>query len=296
MSGFAADWLNLREPADARARAPGIVAAVAARLATRAEPVTFIDLGAGTGANLRYTAPLVEAEQRWILVDDDAALLDAAQARIAEALGEDPGTEPVEDGSGRRGIASERPPVPVRVERRRLDLATALDELELPRGCVVTCSALLDLVSDAWLAALVDRCRDADALALFALSYDGRMSITPGHAEDEPCRAAFNAHQRGDKGFGPALGPGAPDAAVTRLETAGFETATEVSDWALGPVDARLQAALVDGWLAAVLELGGTASQLHRARAWHGAHAAGIAAGETRIVVGHRDIAAWPRA
>ena len=34
-----------------------------------------LDLGAGTGANLRATAPLIEAPQHWVLADNDVELL-----------------------------------------------------------------------------------------------------------------------------------------------------------------------------------------------------------------------------
>ena len=57
MSGFSADWLTLREPADHRARNPALVEALARHLGGRAVRVT--DLGCGTGSNLRALAPLV---------------------------------------------------------------------------------------------------------------------------------------------------------------------------------------------------------------------------------------------
>ena len=62
MSGFAPDWLALREPLDAASRCVrlgGLALAVLARGRGAAAGVEVIDLGAGTGANLRYVAPLI---------------------------------------------------------------------------------------------------------------------------------------------------------------------------------------------------------------------------------------------
>ena len=83
MSGFTAEWLALREAADARARAPALASMLRERLASR-RAVAIVDLGSGTGANLRATAPLLGKRQSWRLVDHDQALLDEAAARLVD--------------------------------------------------------------------------------------------------------------------------------------------------------------------------------------------------------------------
>ena len=83
------------------------------------------------------------------------------------------------------------------------DLEAALDgPVDL-----VTTSALLDLVSDEWLQRFVVETAARRLPVYAALSYDGRIEMTPADAADEKIIAAVNAHQRTDKGFGPALGP-----------------------------------------------------------------------------------------
>ena len=62
MSGFSPEWLALREPADTRARDPGLLGALAASLAGR-DSVEVVDLGCGTGANIRAIAPELGATQ-----------------------------------------------------------------------------------------------------------------------------------------------------------------------------------------------------------------------------------------
>jgi hypothetical protein len=80
MTGFSADWLALRAAADAdaRARDKGLAARLGGYFASCGE-VRVLDLGAGTGANMRATAPLIAAPQHWVLADNDAALLARAE-------------------------------------------------------------------------------------------------------------------------------------------------------------------------------------------------------------------------
>ncbi len=132
MSGFSVDWLALREPVDAAARGKRLarVACDALRRSSSAAAgIDVIDLGAGTGANLRYVAPLIAAAQRWVLVDNDAVLLESAADQLQ----------------------SWRPTAECRVQILPLDLATQLSRLPLRAGALLTASALLDLVSEAWL-------------------------------------------------------------------------------------------------------------------------------------------------
>ena len=58
MSAFPADWLDLREPVDHRSRNQALAQALA-RHFDGWRPLTVVDLGCGTGSNLRATAPLL---------------------------------------------------------------------------------------------------------------------------------------------------------------------------------------------------------------------------------------------
>lgn len=279
MSGFSADWLRLREPADTAARDASLVA-----LHSRAE-ITIVDLGAGAGANLRYMAPRLGGAQTWTLVDHDAALLAAARTATVQwgaALGADEGAEPA---AANRSFT-------LRVTMRELDLARSLAALELPRGALVTSSALLDLVSAEWLDELARRCAAAGAPVLFALIYDGRTVCEPAEPEDAEALALFNRHQAGDKGFGPALGPAAARAAEQAFAKLGYRIETRASDWRLEPRDAALQRALVDGWLGAALEIAPERAAV--LRSWHRRRLEHVELGRSRITVGHADFAGRP--
>ena len=166
-----------------------------------------------------------------------------------------------------------------------------LRELALVDGrTFVTGSALLDLVSEDWLAALAAECARAGAVALFALTYDGRIECSPTERDDALVRELVNRHQRTDKGFGTALGPDAPERAAALFADAGYRVRRERSDWVLGRQHAELQRQLVDGWAAAAIEI----DSVRRAAIedWRRRRQAHIDAGRSQIVVGHEDLLA----
>ena len=82
MSTFSAEWLSLRECADERARNKDVANAFFAWFMQRPS-VSVVDLGSGTGANLRAVAPLLPNRQSWTLIDNDAALLATARRQLA---------------------------------------------------------------------------------------------------------------------------------------------------------------------------------------------------------------------
>jgi hypothetical protein len=287
VSGFSAEWLELREPFDAAARAASLVADLKRHVATgnRDAPLHVVDLGAGAGSNLRYLAPLLGGVQRWRLVDHDSLLVDAALA-TTHAWAAARGADVLRSGSRLRIRAAEFA-CEVTCERVELeDLA-----IDLPAGGLVTAAALLDLVSHDWLEALARRCRAARAAVLLALTYDGRTTAKPGEPEDPVVLAMFNRHQLFDKGFGPALGMRAPGAAEAAFEAHGYELRVATSDWVIEPTDRALQLALLDGWLGAALEIA-PESRL-ALTSWHQRRRAHVLAGRSELRVGHVDLAGW---
>jgi hypothetical protein len=291
MSGFSADWLSMREPFDAAARAAALVAELRRRVprGTSAAPFEIVDLGAGAGSNLRYLAPQLGGEQQWRLVDHDRALLDAAVvATRAWAAARGAAVSPT---SAELTLRAADFACRVGGEPRDLVGDDALISLTLPTGGLVTAAALLDLVSRRWLETLAARCKAARAAVCFVLTYDGRTVCTPDEPEDALALDLFNRHQRLDKGFGPALGPAAPVAAEQELAKLGFRVLTQHSDWDIGPQHTAMQHALLDGWLRAALEI--APEHTTPLTAWHRRRRAHVDAGRSRLVVGHVDLVGW---
>ncbi len=194
---------------------PAIIAVIEAMLAAfrGQSSISVVDLACGTGSTLRAIGVRLPVRQNWRLVDNDLGLL--AQA---STLG--------------------RPP-DVAVTARPIDLARDLElALDGPLDLVTT-SALLDLVSQEWLDRLVVEAAARRLPVYAALSYDGRVDLDPAHPFDTEIVAAVNRHQRGNKGFGPALGPDAPQRATEAFKRVGYSVVDGPSDWVFGPKRSR---------------------------------------------------------
>jgi hypothetical protein len=264
MSGFSADWLTLREPYDLRARNPAILDAVGAALEPLSS-VRIVDLASGTGSTLRALSPHLPARQNWTLVDNDLGLLARAKAiPLAEDV----------------TVAA----VPLDLNR---DLEAALDPVDL-----VATSALLDLVSESWLDRLAVEIAGRKIPLYAALSYDGRMEFAPSDPLDAAIAAAVNAHQRIDKGFGPALGPAAAGLAIARFKTLGYSVMHGASDWEIGSDDFEMQAELLAGWASAARDIGALSPA--DTTAWLRRRRDAVAEGRSSLRVGHVDFFATP--
>ena len=124
-----AEWLELREPADAAARSEELAGRLAEHLGPG--PHVIHDLGGGSGSMGRWLAPRLPGPQRWVVHDRDERLLELA----ADAF-----------------------------ETRRSDI-TRLAPGDLAGASLVTASALLDLLTREELDADAGRLRRAPAAA-----------------------------------------------------------------------------------------------------------------------------------
>lgn len=263
---FASDWLGLREPVDHRSRAAHLDAEIAARGVSEGWD-RVVDLGCGTGSNLRYLAPRLPWARHYTLVDHDPELL----SRVRRP------TECTAD-----------------VERVEGDLSDV--GLELAGGAdLVTASALLDLVTREWLAGLVARVTDGARGLLVTLSYDGEVRWEGGEPDPDDAWMAelVNRHQRGTKEMGAALGPDAPGVARALLEDAGWRCTLAPSPWVLAaPDDLPLARAWLGGWSAAAAAV--APGEVSRIEAWVRRRSDDLARGRVRVRVGHMDLLALP--
>ncbi|GLZ35792.1 hypothetical protein Lesp02_79790 [Lentzea sp. NBRC 105346] len=259
--GFAPEWLALREKADADARATELLDYLRDSILNRSG-VSVRDLGCGTGSMGRWLAGKLSGVRHVVLHDRDPRLLGLAEASMS-ALG-------------------------ITVETREGDLA-ALKADDLAGADLVTCSALLDLLTADEMNALAAACVHGGVPALFTLSVAGRVELTPAEPLDAAFQDAFNAHQRRVEGGRRLLGPDAPEAAAEAFAQLGADVRTAPSPWRLGPDQAALTAEWLRGWVGAAVE------QEPELAEQAGPYLERRLSGELNAVVHHIDLLAIPR-
>lgn len=263
---FSPEWLALREPADHASVNAQVRHALHARFAGKAS-IRVVDLGCGAGSNLRGTHAALGATQHWTLVDYDPKLLSAAESHLA--------------------AFERRAEIDVRFKQADLssgNLSEIVDGADL-----VTAAALFDLISARVIDKLVAAIAANRQSFFTVLSYDGIASWLPAHPADNAMRDAFNTHQRGDKGFGPAEGPIATDTLAKAFTRHGYQVIRGKSPWVLDHRFEQLRRELDQGFAGAVRETGevGPAD----VDSWLQAR---LSSQDAVTIIGHEDLFAYP--
>ncbi|WP_033342748.1 class I SAM-dependent methyltransferase [Catenuloplanes japonicus] len=262
---YASSWLDLREPADAAARATELVD----ELPTVPDQV-ILDIGCGTGSMARWLAPRLGGRQHWIMQDHDADLLDFAAASMI--------------GTG----------AAITVETRQGDI-TALTAADLDGVSLVTASALLDLLDTDDAGRLAEACVESGTPALLTLSVAGRAELTPAEPLDGPLNSAFNDHLRHHVAGRTLLGADAADAVAAAFTERGATVKAVPSLWRLGSDHRELIAEWLRGWVtAASTRLGRDAAVEHEIDEYLRRRLAQAEAGELTVTVHHTDLLARP--
>jgi hypothetical protein len=266
-------WLGLREPVDARSRDSAAEAILNPLIGWLQDRLTrngqnpglrVLDLGAGTGANLRWLAPrLAElggraalAAQRWTLVDHDPRL---------HAWG------------------------PVTATTIRADVGDLGQVLADIGGTdLVTAAALLDLLDGPRLTTVVGTVVAHQVPALFSLNVTRAVVLDPPDPLDGPLAAAFDAHQQREG----RLGPDAGHAAADLFRQGGWAVVEAQTPWRL----ASGQAELIEAWLAGRAEAAAEWQPrlAKAAQTWLERRRREWTSGELKAVIHHHDLLALP--
>lgn len=257
MTSFSTDWLSLRESADHRSRNAFLQERVLQYLAviggSKSGPIHIIDLGSGTGSNLRALAPLICHHQKWTLIDYDPLLLKAAREKMgawADSIVDKPHNNDV-GHDATRPLTLIKNNYEVTVQFVQKDLANDLHSALSAPADLITAAAFFDLVALDWLEQF---CKLLKTSLYTVLTYNGKETWLPPNPGDTDILAAFHQHQGSDKGFGNAAGPLALQSLEQLLTKEGFQVETGSSPWVLDPNDTVLIQELASGTAKAVIE------------------------------------------
>lgn len=261
-------WLRLRAQADARARADGaadLVRTLTTHLRQRrpaSDPgsaMRLVDVGSGTGNGARWLRDLLDTSQDWRLLDRDPRILEATAADV---------------GTWARPVVADVEDLPGLLEAEPAD--------------VVTCQALLDVLTAREADSLLSSAAASRAAVLLALTVTGEVGLAPAHPDDDLVAQAFDDHQHRHG----RLGPDAGTYTSTRLRACGYQVTTAATPWRLGPAQAELTRAWLRGRAEAATEQAPHLTET--IRHWHADRDGAAAGGRLQAVVGHVDVLGLP--
>lgn len=190
MIGAAQDWLEARVPLDDAARRQSLPLLDHAAQAlldadpTGQAPLTVVDLGAGTGKSAAWfrhhlTPRLPDRHIRWLLVDAHEPSLEIASQHVADAD---------------------------TMVTHLSDLPTALGDYlpvhPAPGTLLLTCSAVVDVLTQDDVEAILKTLTTYQGLGLFLLSITADWHLEPADPRDNGLAQAFAEHQRQDGKLG----------------------------------------------------------------------------------------------
>lgn len=248
---FPVEWLELRKPFDHAARFEGLVEPLGLT-----GPVSVVELGCGTGSGALWLRDRLPKGSTFTLVDHDPALLAAVPEGLGTCVQHD---------------------------------LHALEQLQVDAD-LVSCQALIDLVSESWLERFAAWVAARRVPVVVALTVDGRVEWCPQDEEDAVVQEAFRAHQLTDRGFGASPGPHAAGRFASMLVGHGYTVRMHRADWSI-PADASAMVTeMVEGTSHAAGEMLGEA----RVAGWRARRLQQVVDGQLALTVGHIDLVAWP--
>jgi hypothetical protein len=216
--------------------------------------IQIVDLGSGTGSNLRALAPLIHCNQQWTLIDYDPLLLNSARQKLsawADDIISDVKKNDSEDFTTVKPLTLIKNEYQITVHFLENDLAKNLPAALSRPADLITAAAFFDLVAFDWLDQF---CKLLQSPLYTVLTYNGEERWLPVDPRDSEILKAFHSHQARDKGFGPAAGPLALGVLKQLLTQRGFKLETGTSPWMLGSDDSLLIAELARGTAKAAAE------------------------------------------
>ena len=285
-----AQWLAHRFACDAEARHPEIEHKFLSFFEQHQTALHVVDVGSGTGANLRYYFDRIPHTQTWTLIEQSSHLLGECRHSLATfAQKHGYGWHPQGDtflltDAGKTAA--------ITLIQGSIDRIEQL--VDLPQADVVTANAVFDLLSFEQFDALVSTLAQHDVCLLATLNYY-ETSFLPFSERDHQFVDWYHMHMKRPQPMGIAMGPDCSEEMLDLLAQHHMLIEQESSQWHLKKGECTLHRYLLHFMEQAIAELSLSPEEQRDFEAWLTRKKELCRQRELEIIVDHSDIFAYPQ-
>lgn len=281
-------WLEHRYPCDEAARNPNIEKKFLEYFSQR-DRLHIMDAGAGTGSNFRYYFSKLPEQQEWILLEQDATLLQACRDRLNRFAEEN--QYHLSEKGDQLLISSDRRQASIRFVQDKLENVKSLTDME--QLDVITANALFDLVSYEQFDAFAAQIACYQVCLMASLNYY-ETSFLPFASEDGRFIQYFHMHMLRPQDFGEAMGPNCSEEMLDLLAAHEMKCEQEGSQWHLKRYDTTMQHYILHFMEHAIRDLNLSDKEIGDMESWLEEKQQMSREHQLEIIVDHSDIFAYP--
>ena len=283
-------WLAHRYACDAEARHPEIEHKFLAFFEQHQTALKVVDVGSGTGANVRYYFDHIPHAQEWTLIEQNGSLRDECRRSLA-AFAKEQGYDWQERDDTFR-LADAQKTATIRLVPGRIEHIEQLADLS--QTDVVTANAVFDLLSYEHFDTLVGTLARHNVCLLATLNYY-ETSFLPFSEEDYRFTRWYHLHMKRPQPTGIAMGPDCSEEMLDVLAEHHMMIEQEGSQWHLKQHATTMHHYLLHFIEHAVAELSLSTDEQHDFDAWLSHKKTLCRQRKLEIIVDHSDIFAYPR-
>ena len=284
-------WLAHRFACDAQARHHEIEHKFLAFFEQHQTALKVVDVGSGTGANVRYYFDRIPHTQEWTLIGQSTQLLDeGVNSLSAFAQENDYGWQ--HQSNNTFVLTDAEKTATIKLVSGSIEHIEQL--ADLPQADIVTANAVFDLLSFEQFDALVEKLAQHDVCLLATLNYY-ETSFLPFFKEDHRFLRWYHMHMKRPQPMGIAMGPDCSEEMLDLLAQHHMMIEQEGSQWHLKKCDSTMHRYLLHFIEHAIAELSLSPEEKQDFDAWINKKKDLCRQRELEIIVDHSDIFAYPR-
>lgn len=226
---FDPNWLETRYRFDSSARKNSTEKKMLNHFSSHGN-INILDIGAGTGNNVRYYSPFLPQNQSWLLLDSDPLLNSQSLVLLSQWAKKNHWPYQLSENELQFQISTKT----ITVKKKLGSLLELNKIIDLAKVNLITANAVFDLFSSLQWKIFLNQLTPFSLPLLATLNYS-EMSFFPFCKINQKYIHLYNDHMTRKQKFGKAMGASCAQEMSDILTQYNYNTITEQSNWIIDP-------------------------------------------------------------